>query len=203
MEFIAHRINTTQELKKIPNNFGVELDLRDSGSKLILVHDPFSEGEDFQTYLQEYNHGTMILNIKSERIENRVLEAMKGSNVNKYFFLDSSFPMIVKLSSEGEKNLALRFSEFEPIDGVYLNRNKADWVWVDCFKTFPLNFGIYSKLKELGFKICIVSPELQGQDSKIEAYGEYMKSLEIFPDAICSKIYNYERWKHFFPELGT
>ena len=29
MEYIAHRINTIAELKKLPEEYGVELDLRD------------------------------------------------------------------------------------------------------------------------------------------------------------------------------
>ena len=68
-EFICHRINTVNELKNIDKQFGVEIDLRDDhkSGKLILAHDPFSEGEYFEEYLKEYchNYGTLILNIKS------------------------------------------------------------------------------------------------------------------------------------------
>jgi hypothetical protein len=39
MEYIAHRINTIKELKEIPKNYGVELDLRDFGNRLILQHE--------------------------------------------------------------------------------------------------------------------------------------------------------------------
>ena len=118
MQFIAHRINTIDELKKVPTNFGVELDLRDYGNRLILQHDPFTDGEDFEEYLKHYNHGLMILNIKSERIEHRVLELVKKYKVRDYFFLDSSFPMIFLLAKEGEKNIALRFSELEGLDTI-------------------------------------------------------------------------------------
>jgi len=86
MEYIAHRINTIEGLKKLPNEYGVELDLRDFGNRLILQHDPFKDGEDFEKYLKYYNHGTMILNIKSERIEFQVLELIKKYNIKKYFF---------------------------------------------------------------------------------------------------------------------
>ena len=94
MEFIAHRINTIDDLKQISFEFGVELDLRDYGNRIIIQHDPFKEGEDFEEYLSHYKHGTLILNIKSERIELRVLELIKQYGIQKYFFLDSSFPMI-------------------------------------------------------------------------------------------------------------
>ena len=36
IEFIAHRINTLNELKQIPNQYGVEIDLRDFKNKIVL-----------------------------------------------------------------------------------------------------------------------------------------------------------------------
>src|SRR5215813_649397 len=102
MLYIAHRINTVEQLKQVPVECGVELDLRDSGDRLILQHDPFSTGEDFEEYLHHWRHRLMILNIKSERIEHRVLELIKQFAVRDYFFLDSSFPMIRQLVKLGE-----------------------------------------------------------------------------------------------------
>lgn len=86
MNFIAHRVNTIEELNKLPVNYGVEIDLRDSGDKLILQHDPFTDGEDFETYLQLYRHGTMIINSKSERIEHKALELLNSYQITDYFF---------------------------------------------------------------------------------------------------------------------
>ena len=94
MEFIAHRVNTIAELAKLPDEYGVELDLRDDlGGRIYIQHNPFENGEDFEEYLKRYHHGTMILNVKSERIEHRILEMIKCSDVREYFFLDSTFPM--------------------------------------------------------------------------------------------------------------
>ena len=194
MEYIAHRINTIEELKKIPKKYGVELDLRDFGDRLILQHDPFKDGEDFEEYLKYYDHGTMILNIKSERIEHKVLELIQKYNIKKYFFLDSSFPMIHLLSKSGEKNIALRFSEFEGLDTILSMAGKVQWVWVDCFSKLPITKENYKLLKENGFKFCLVSPELQGQDEKLDEYKDYLKSEEINFDAICTKMYNIKKW---------
>ena len=94
MHFIAHRVNTIKDLLNTPVEYGVEVDLRDFGKKLILQHDPFKDGESFEEYLKNYNHGTMILNIKSEGIETKVLKLLRQYNVKSYFFLDCSFPMI-------------------------------------------------------------------------------------------------------------
>lgn len=194
MEFIAHRINTVEELKKLPKHFGLEIDLRDYGTRLVLEHDPFKVGEDLEPFLKEYDHGTLILNIKSERIEHRVLDLLKKYNVSDYFFLDSSFPMIKLLTSEGESKVAIRYSEFEGLDTIMNMKGKLDWVWVDCFTKLPIDNESYKLLKSAGFKICLVSPELQGQGEKIFEYKEYLAKEEIFFDAICTKVYNVEKW---------
>ncbi len=194
MEYIAHRINTIEELKQTPKEYGVELDLRDFGERLILQHDPFKDGENFEEYLKHYDHGTMILNIKSERIEHKVLELIQKYNIKKYFFLDSSFPMIYLLSKSGEKNIALRFSEFEGIDTILNMKGKVEWIWVDCFTKLPITSQNYKLLKEHGFKFCLVSPELQAQNEKLDSYKQYLQDESIAFDAICTKVYNIQNW---------
>jgi hypothetical protein len=104
MHFIAHRVNTIKDLLNTPTEYGVEIDLRDFGEKLILQHDPFKDGESFEEYLKNYNHGTMILNIKSEGIETRVLKLIQQHNIKSYFFVDCSFPMTrVKIGLESAR----------------------------------------------------------------------------------------------------
>ena len=196
MEFISHRVNTVKDLKNTPIEFGVELDLRDNiDGSIYINHDPFVLGENFEDYLREYKHGTMILNIKSERIEYKVLDLLKKYNIEKYFFLDSSFPMIKALTDKGELNIALRYSEYEGIDTIKLMSGRAKWVWVDCFNSFPLEEDTYLKLKNMGYKLCFVSPELQGQPEKIEEYAGNIKKRNINFDAICTKLYNIDGWK--------
>lgn len=202
IEYIAHRVNRSSELCDIPWEYGVEIDIRDNcDGKIYLNHDPFVPGEDFEEYLKTYtvdkkrDNGIMILNVKSERIEHKALELIEKYGIRNYFFLDSSFPMIKLLSDNKNKNVAIRFSEYEGADTVMAMKNRINWVWVDCFSSFPLDKNTYSLFKENGFKLCIVSPELQGQPEKIEEYGRYMKTNGIMPDAVCTKIYNIEKWK--------
>lgn len=196
MEFIAHRINTLEELKALPYEYGVELDLRDDlNGRVYIQHNPFEKGEDFEEYLKAYHHGTMILNIKSERIEHKVLELISKYDVKSYFFLDSSFPMIKLLSDIGEKNIALRFSELEGLDTIRNMAGKATWVWVDCFTRLPIDKDSYKELKNLGYKLCMVSPELEGQPEKLEDYKAFLLENGIVMDAVCTKVYNVERWK--------
>lgn len=194
-EYIAHRINTSAELNSLPAGVGVELDLRDRGERLILQHDPFSDGENFEDFLSQYkDRGTLILNIKSERIELKVSELLIKYNVKKYFYLDSSFPMIKLLSQKGEKNIAVRFSEYEGLDTVMNMKGKIDWVWVDCFTRLPIDKMTYNNLKDAGFRLCLVSPELQGRPEDIAVYGNQLHKEGIVFDAICTKIKNFPVW---------
>lgn len=193
MHFIAHRVNTLEELDKLPCQYGVELDVRDHGNDLIVVHNPFETGENFETYLQHYHHGTMIVNVKSERIEYRILELLEKYKVHDYFFLDSSIPMIYALSTSGNTNFAVRFSEIEPVELALAMKGRAQWVWVDCFSQLPINCKNYNLLKQAGYKLCLVSPELQGQPEKIAQYKNYLQQNHFLFDAICTK-FNHIKW---------
>ncbi|MFC4722892.1 hypothetical protein ACFO5O_11205 [Geojedonia litorea] len=196
IEYIAHRINTLKELKTLPKNFGVEIDLRDDiNGNIYISHDPFISGELFEPYLEAYNHGTLILNIKSERIEENVLKLIRKYNIRKYFFLDSSFPMIHLLSNKGEKNIALRFSEYEGLDNLKAMKGRVKWVWVDCFTKLPLDFKVFDLIKAMGYKLCLVSPELQGREEDILEYKNYLMQQKITFDAICTKYKNIEKWR--------
>lgn len=182
---IAHRVNTIAQLEQTPTEYGVELDLRDSGRRLILQHDPFGDGEDFADYLRHWRHRLMILNVKSERIEHRVLELVQAAGVEDYFFLDSSFPMMRLLARQGERRQAVRFSEFEPVESALSWAGQLEWAWIDCFTKMPLDDRTYRQLKS-HFKLCAVSPELQGRDPATIA--EYRRQLEPYPmDAVCTK----------------
>lgn len=195
VEYIAHRVNSVGKLRNLAPQFGVEIDLRDDfNGRIYLSHDPFEPGEDFEDYLKEYHHGTMILNIKSERIEHKTLELLKKYGIVRYFFLDSSFPMIKLLSDMGERNIALRYSELEGLDTIRNMAGRVDWVWVDCFSRLPITQKEYQELKNLGFKLCLVSPDLEGREEDIETYHDQLKKAGIIFDAICVGIQNASRW---------
>ena len=195
MIYCCHRVNTINELTQISCEYGIEIDLRDNiNGDIYLSHDPFKQGESFELFLNYYKHSFIILNIKSERIEYKIIDLLKKYRITKYFFLDSSFPMIYKLSMEGEKNIAIRFSEFEGLDTITSMKGKVNWVWVDCFNKNPLTIDKYIILKKLGFKICFVSPELQNQPYKIEEYKTYFNNNNIKLDMICTKEYNIQKW---------
>jgi hypothetical protein len=190
MHRILHRINTKEALLKVPVEFGVEVDIRTRGSQLIMHHDPFEKGEDFEDWLQVYKHGTLILNVKEEGLENCLIDLMVKYNIDNYFFLDQSFPFLIKTAKSNERRCAVRVSEFEHIKTAMTLAGKIDWVWIDCFTHFPLTNEDANRLQvDGGFKLCFVSPELQGRTSLdgIKKYREAIKSLGIKGDAVCTK----------------
>ena len=74
-------------MKKIDSKYGTEIDIRAWGSELILNHEPFSSGENIKDYLDEYNNGTLILNIKEAGIEEEVLRLVRQRPQIKSYFL--------------------------------------------------------------------------------------------------------------------
>ena len=191
---IAHRINSSEELAKIPTDSGVEIDLRDSNKGLILNHDPFSSGESLENFISNYNHKTLILNIKSERIEYDALKVLDKYKIDDYFFLDSSFPMLIELSNNGITNIAARISEYESIESISLVSNRVSWICLDSFNGFYLTKNDATQIKKLNLKTCLVSPELQGRQEEIESYSSQLKSIGLDVDAICTKFPNFNRW---------
>lgn len=189
MELIMHRRNKLAELVDTPRGYGVEVDVRSQGEKLIIHHDPFVQGENFETWLSAYNHGTLILNVKEEGLEARLVELMVQHGISNYFFLDQSFPFLVKWASLGETRCAVRVSEYESIETVMALAGKIEWVWVDCFSRFPLDAQGAERLKAGGFRLCLVSPELQGRDAAIEIpqLARILREVNIRADAVCTK----------------
>jgi hypothetical protein len=189
VHIIIHRVNTIALLEKIPENFGVEIDIRSYGENLIIHHDPFKKGELFEDWIKLYNHGTLILNVKEEGLENSILKLMIKYNIEDFFFLDQSFPFLRKTAIIGESRCAVRVSEYESIETVLSLSGKVDWVWVDCFTRFPLYKDEANLLRDSGFKLCIVSPELQGRkkSSDVREFRRQIEQLGIEGDAVCTK----------------
>lgn len=198
-QYIHHRINSLKELQNIPMEHGVEVDVRYHNDMLILQHDPFKHHITPNTSLNEfaacYKHtGPLILNLKTEGIEEACIKIMQENNIKNWFFLDMSMAYFVKYAqhaSSGKiegfspRNLAVRFSEKEPIEYALAFCGQAEWLWVDCFTTLPINavnFEVISK----NFKVCLVSPELQGHPlERIQEFKQILSNSKI--DAVCSK----------------
>ena len=186
---VAHRINSSEKLKAVSPEFGVELDLRAEGTDIIIHHDPFAAGERFEDWLQHYRHRLLILNVKEEGLETRLLALMQAHGIADFFFLDQSFPFLIKTARTGEQRCAVRVSEFESIETALSLSGMVQWVWVDCFTRFPLLSSDAQRLKEANMRLCFVSPELQGRTDPdhVRRFRREVEELGIVGDAVCTK----------------
>lgn len=167
----------------------MEVDIRSFGARLVIHHDPYVEGEDFESWMSAYRHGTLILNVKEEGLEGRLLEIMQRRGVTNFFFLDQSFPFLVKWARNGESRCAVRVSEFECVETALSLAGMVQWTWIDCFTRFPLTTESAARLRQAGFKLCLVSPELQGRPAEVEIkqLRLTLTALQITADAVCTK----------------
>lgn len=189
MLIVNHRINTIQLLKEVDQSCGVEIDIRNWGKRLILNHEPFEEGVNFVDWLKECQTPLLILNIKSEGLEDTIIDAVKSSNfLGEYFFLDQSFPFLVKTLARHLSDSAVRVSEYESPECLRNLSNK--WVWLDSHTAnwdfLPTAIKI---ARETGKKICLASPELHGRvaKSEISEIRKTLTEIDYAPDAVCTK----------------
>lgn len=192
--WIAHRINTIQEINTVNPETGIEFDVRDSDGKLIVQHDAFSDGVIFADFAKKIGKRFCIVNIKSEGIETKVLEILEVNNIVDFFLLDCSIPSMNKLTGIGENRIAVRFSELEPVEFVMCWKGKVKWIWVDCFTKHPITKELSLLFQQAGFNICLVSPDLHGRPEDIPTISRWVRNSGIHLNAICTKQHNMSLW---------
>lgn len=193
MEIIAHQINKISKLKSLPEKYGSEIDLRSSGSKIILNHDPYKTGDKLEDYLANYNHGTLIFNIKESGLEYESIRLAKKYKIKKFFLLDVEMPLICVNENKINKYMSIRFSEYEPINTISKFKNNIGWIWIDTFKNLPL------KKKDLNivrkFNSCLVCPERWGRPSDIKKYYLHLKKMKYFPNSVMTSLKYAQKWE--------
>tara|TARA_A100001011_G_scaffold323457_1_gene345391 strand:- start:65 stop:667 length:603 start_codon:yes stop_codon:yes gene_type:complete len=189
---IVHRVNTIKSLKSIDTNLGCEIDIRTDGSQLILNHDPFKKGDNFIDYLDEYQHGTLVLNIKETGIENDVLDEVKKRKIKSYFLLDVEFPYIIKAFMRNEKNIAIRFSEYETIENVITFKNNLKWVWVDLVSKNPINDFNFKILNQ--FNLCLVCPSLWNRGNEILKVKDEIEKYNFKNISVITELKYLSHW---------
>lgn len=185
MRIYRHRANSLDDVRGLPPGLGVELDLRDDGSDVVVTHDAFTTGPRFEDWLAASGPRPLICNVKCEGIESQVLAAAKAAGFDDLFLLDCTVPAMVKLRRAGERRFAVRWSEVEPAAGVLAWEGVAEWVWVDCFTRWPGTDAEWGRIAS-SFRLCLVSPELQGHG--FDAIARFRAALGARRfDAVCTK----------------
>ena len=197
MRIFCHRRNSKEKLISTPPEFGVEIDIRTIGTDLVLHHDPFTQGVLLADWLDDYAHSGLILNLKEDGLESQLLSIMKEREIDDFFFLDQSYPSMVKsLRNNLADKVAARSSEYESLESIKSLPQPPAYIWCDSF-----NGNWIHLLPTLGYAIeikslcVIVSPELQSRESNKEI-SEIKELLSVNMSneiAVCTK--NPELWK--------
>ena len=99
-----------------------------------------------------------------------------------YFLLDVEFPYLYRSSREGNKSLAVRFSEDESLETVKKYSHLVDWVWIDTNTKLPIDDETKETLSK--FKSCLVCPERWGRPQDIDAYRKLIFDMDVELDAV-------------------
>lgn len=185
MRIYRHRCNTVASLEGVAPGEGVEFDLRADGDRVIVAHDPFTDGPPLEDYLARVAGRPCIFNVKCDGIEERALSLAARHRVDDLFLLDVSLPTAARLARGGERRFAVRWSEHEPAALALAWAGRASWLWVDCFTAWPDDAPTWSLLAQR-YAVCLVSPELQGHDAGlVPAWRRALGGLRV--DAACTK----------------
>ena len=188
---IKHRVNSLDDLSQTNIMHGVEIDIRANTADLYISHDPFLPGCLLSEYLEVYKHRFLILNVKEDGLEDRIIQLLNKHKIEEYFFLDQPFPTLRK-NQILERSCAVRVSEYERLP---IGFQIPSWIWIDSFT------GNWDHLVETmefanlhSIKTCIVSPELQGRDdsSEILEIQRLLSKCGKSNDAVCTKL--LEAW---------
>jgi HAD superfamily hydrolase (TIGR01549 family) len=163
--FIRHRQNTLEQVERLEEEYGAEVDIRaaESPGCLIVHHDPWQQGDCFEAWIKAYaakpHRGPLILNTKEDALEERIMALCDEHGVSNYLFLDTAPPTLVRWAiRERHRRFACRISAYELPASIEPFRGRVDWLWVDCFQGKPVDADLLLPLAA-DFKICLVSPE--------------------------------------------
>ena len=185
----AHRVNDPAALRDVPVELGVEIDLHADGDRLVLVHDAFATGPAFPDWLDEYRHRFIVLNTKEEGLEQRIIALLEERGITDWAFLDQSFPFLVRTLRGGETRTMVRISEYESVATALALDPRPDWVWVDSFTGAWPSAEDLAALAGHGFRLMVVSPELQGRslEDELPAIVDCFLAAGVPVHGVCTK----------------
>lgn len=170
LHLIAHRGLWVRPIEKnsvaafdaaLSHGFGIETDVRDLGSKLVISHDiPNDQCQTLEAFLEQYHRSgantTLAINIKSDGLAHELNQWLNHFSVCNYFVFDMSVPDSLHYAKLGMKLYARR-SEYEPESSQL---NLAQGVWLDGFHGEWFTAKDWEKYMSQGKGVAIVSPEL-------------------------------------------
>lgn len=188
--------------KSFEFGFGVETDIRDSDSRLVISHDMPSnkaiELKDFLNIYKKYSCKTYLplaLNIKSDGLSCELLKNLKEFEISDYFVFDMSIPDSISYL-KNKMNVFGRASDIEICIPKY---EIVQGVWLDTFEEEWIDESVIQKFVSDNKKVCIVSPELHGRNNT--QFWSMLKNVNselTYKIAICTDF--PEQANNFFNE---
>lgn len=150
-------------LRSFELGFGTETDVRDCKGELLISHDMPHGGEMKLDRFLELLAGRplpLAMNIKSDGLAAKLVQAMERHQVADWFVFDMAVPDMRAHFDAGAQVFS-RLSEVEPVP-AWLER--ASGVWLDMFEHEWYDRAVIEQLLEQGKRVCVVSSELHGRD---------------------------------------
>jgi glycerophosphoryl diester phosphodiesterase len=152
--------------RSFEKGLGVETDVRDLDSNLVISHDPPKTGaltfRDFLKLHGKYSGSRplpLALNIKADGLQAEIKKLLEQYSVKNFFVFDMSVPDLIAYR-DAMIPFFTRLSEYER-EPVLLD--DAHGVWLDGFHTDWFSTGEVTSHLSRGKRVCVVSPELHGR----------------------------------------
>lgn len=148
----------------VPLGFGIELDVRDRGGKLVVSHELTEDEspllEDVLCALSGFE-SYIAVNIKEDGLCISTSLLCDKFNIRHYLF-DMSVPETV-ICEKNTLPYFTRLSEYEFPSGL---DDKASGVWLDAFNGQWFDATLIDSLLYSGREVAVVSSELHGRDHR-------------------------------------
>lgn len=188
MKILSHRglwfteteKNSIEAIKRaFDNDFGIETDIRDLNTQLVISHNPPQGNEEYLNKIFElYNlcqcDTFLAINIKSDGLDELLERQLNEYKINNYFVFDMSVPDTLNYINRGLKFFC-RQSEVEMIPSFY---DESLGVWMDQFYSDWINAVKIKEHINKGKYVALVSPELHKHEYK--KFWEMLKSSELY-----------------------
>lgn len=211
MQIISHRgfWSRPNEKNTIPafensfkNNFGIETDIRDYNSSLVISHDiPQIESILLQDVFLACSNCILqfplALNIKSCGLALPLKKLLREYDIHKYFVFDMAIPDYLEYI-KNDIIFFTRQSEYEKEPAFY---ESAKGIWIDSFCTTWFDNKLLLNHINNKKDVCIVSPELHAReyDSTWEMLKKISADYDINQKMLLCTDYP-EKARRFFDE---
>ena len=125
-----------------------------------------------------------------------VIKKVKQAKINSYFLLDVEYPFIFKSIKKKQRNIAIRFSEIEPISNAKILHKYFNWIWIDTITKLPVDKDNLKIIKK--YNSCLVCPERWGRSKEIKSYWKKLIKLKFIPNAVMTSEKYANRWGDLF-----